>query len=167
VTLSTEEAAERYLGIVCQRNIVINHVVDALNAQIAVYNEGGSPDMTATQAAATEALRVGRVTVELLDDDYYAWPGTVATEFQALRTEILADAGALNGWAHTTEFLEAMAIEWAEPDAGTVAAQEIRYQLDLPPDTTTSCVGLESKADELHAAMTERREYLVAFTEPD
>ncbi|WP_251450884.1 hypothetical protein [Microbacterium sp. Marseille-Q6648] len=162
VELSTEEAGQRYLGIVCQRNVAGTGLNEAFAAQEDTFLNGGEADATAVKAAAAEALRVGRLSVELLDDSYYMWPAEIQDDLIAIRDAQIAEAATLSAIVNAGRFEDAYYATWPiDPRPG--AAQEIRYQLGLSADTAASCQGFETATDSLHAEMTNRLEYLAGF----
>lgn len=164
VELDEKAASERYLGIVCQRNAINVQLHDAFVAQEDTFFNGGNPDVSAAKAAAAEGLRVNRLAIELIDDTYYTWPDGVGPHLQAIRTAYLGLASYYDLIVNSTRFEDAYYAERANDEAAAAAAQELRYQLGLPADTTSSCVGHEQAADTLHAEMTERNEYLATFS---
>lgn len=166
VELTKEEAGVRYLSLVCQRNALSAQLNDAFVAQEETFFNGGDPDVTAVKAAAAEAMRVSRLSVELLDDPYYTWPEGLSTHLQAIRDAQVGESGMFSDIANATRYEDAYYMTSPGPSSGS-AAQEIRYQLGLPVDTTASCVGYETATDTLHAQMIERNEYLASFTDEE
>lgn len=166
VELNTEQAGERYLNLMCQRNDAVYKVNDAFQAKADEYLNGGDPDPTEVKKAAAEAMRVSRVTVELIDDPYYVWPDGTGELLQTLKGSLLGDAGYYSAVANATSFDAANNVSAPSIDVGS-APQELRYKLGLPADTTTSCKGLETAADPLHAEMQQRNEYLASFSEEE
>ncbi|WES66033.1 hypothetical protein P0L94_08140 [Microbacter sp. GSS18] len=167
VELTDDEAADLYLAIVCQRNIAMEALSDAVFAKEDEFLNGGTPAMTEIQAAAAEGLRIARASVELADDDYYTWPSDVAEHLKVVRDANLAASSNLSEIANADRFEDAYYSTWPNQDTAAAAAQEIRYQLGLDADTTASCEGHETATDDAHKEMTERREYLASFEDED
>lgn len=166
VELTDEEAGIRYLMIICQRNASGTQLAAAFAAQEGTFLNGDEADATAVKAAAAEALRLNRLGTELFDDPYYVWPENVATHVKTLRDYTVAESGTLSQIANAPRYEDAYYAIWPADTTGG-AAQEIRYQLGLSPDTTASCVGYETGTDKLHAEMTERNEYLATFEDQE
>lgn len=164
VVLTKEEAAERYLGLVCQRNVLVFGLNDAFKAQEKTYLNGGSGDVTEVKALSAEALRVNRLAIELIDDPYYTWPSGIDQHLQTIRQSYMSLFSYYDSLANAKSFEDAYYLT-AEQGNGATAAQEIRYQLGLPADTSASCKGKETATDLLHAEMIERNEYLATFSE--
>lgn len=162
VALTKEQAGERYLDLMCERNAITLQINSAFAAKEDEYLSGGNPDVTAIKQLGTEALRVNRVTVELLDDSYYTWPDNTRTLVKTIRDTVLGEAAGYSAMANAASFKAAY-----EAPANTVnpgnAPQELRYALGLSADTSASCAGHETAADQLHAEMTSRNEYLATF----
>lgn len=163
VALTEEQAAERYLGIVCQRNSVINQLNDAISGGEEAYLNGGNPPVSEINRIAKETMRVVRASVEVADDDYYMWPTAVVDAVKKVRDSQVAEASTLSSLANAKSFEDAYYTRWPDQSEASAASQEVRYQLGINPDTEASCVGFESATDELHKTMTERREYLSSF----
>ncbi|KJL34382.1 hypothetical protein RS86_00868 [Microbacterium azadirachtae] len=163
MVLSKEQAADRYLGLVCQRNAANARIGNAFDAQLGAFQSGGTADVTDVKAAAVEAQRVNRLAIELIDDEYFTWPDKVRPQLQILRQSLMAFLSYEDGLVNSSDFASAASQQVPDAEAGAAAAQEIRYQLGLPADTTASCVGKETYTDTLHAAMVERNEYLASF----
>lgn len=164
VELTKEEAANRYLGIVCQRNVLVYQLNDAFGAQEDVYLNGGDGDATEIKTIAAESLRVNRVAIEIIDDPYYTWPGGIDEHMQTIRQSYIGLSSYYDMLMNAGSFEDAYYAS-APENEGAAAAQEIRYQLGLPADTRSSCEGKEALADALHQEMTERNEYLASFNE--
>lgn len=160
ITLSEEEAADRYLGIVCQSNVSNTALTAAFQAGEDEFFNGGAPDPAAVKAAAQVAMDDTRVQVELIDDTYYVWPEGIGELLPVLRDSRIAGLGTLSTMVNAVTYEEAYYAVWPDPTAATTAAQEIRYQLGLDADTTASCVGHETAAADLLAEKTEREEAL-------
>lgn len=163
VTLTTEEAAARYLGIVCQRNVAAKVVQDAIFAQEDAYLNGGG-DVLAIAGPAAEMMRLSRQSVELFDDEYYTWPDGLDEHLAVVRQANLAEVGTLDTIVNAGRVEDAIYATWPSVDS-SAAVQEIRYQLGLPGDTTASCSGYETTSDVLKQQMIERTEYLAQFHE--
>ena len=164
VALPTEQAGTYYLSAVCQGNVANDVLRAAFAAGEPEFLQGGEPDLTAVKAAAAEVTRVDRLLIEVLDDPYFTWPAGVAEQIQYIRASMVAGLSTLNGYANAARFSDAYYATYPEQTAEQVSApQEIRYQLELSADTTASCVGYETRLDELHAEMVDRNEYLATF----
>jgi len=157
IELSIEAAAERYQGIVCQRNLASDALGDALQTAEAALHSGGTPSLVGVHAAAGEVLRLNRQDIALLRDPAYVWPDSV-TELIALRVssaekyepffEALATAPSVDAALAVT----APSLTAQEQSA----VREIRRELGLSPDTTGSCGGYETRNDELYAELERR-----------
>lgn len=163
MTLSIEAAGARYLGIVCQANVAGGALSDEFAAQEDTFLNGGEADVSAVNARAAENLRVDRVAVELFDDAYYMWPEAVVDQVKLVRDSYVAESSTLSQIANATRFEDAYYAQWPDETASSTAAQEIRYQLGLSADTTTSCTGFDQTADTLHGEMLAREAYLAGF----
>ncbi|EPR76644.1 hypothetical protein ADILRU_1129 [Leifsonia rubra CMS 76R] len=106
---------------------------------------------------AAKLIDLNRKSVTLLDDDYYRWPEKVAIQLTNIRATYMAQLATLDTMANATSFENASYTNWpaATPEQAE-AGQEIRYQLGLDSDTTTSCTGHEIGLDTLTAELTER-----------
>lgn len=166
VELTKEEAAERYLGVVCQRNTLVHQLNDAFDAQEDAFLNGGAGDVSEVKKIAEESLRVNRLAIEIIDDTYYTWPDGVAEHLKTIRQSYIALASHYDGLINAGSFEEAYYSVPPE-SGGATAAQEIRYQLGLPADTTSSCKGKERMSDMLHQEMIQRNEYLASFAKED
>jgi hypothetical protein len=166
VALSDEEAATRYLQIVCQGNAAGILVTESLRAGEAEFLQGGQPDPTAVKAAAAEWMRISRLQVEVLDDSYYTWPEVVGEQLVHIRSSFIADISPIESMVNASEFSDAYYAQFPElTSEQSSASQEIRYQLNLDADTVKSCVNYETALDELHTEMTERDAELAKFEE--
>jgi hypothetical protein len=164
VVLSEEEAGIYYLSVVCQGNFANDALSSALIAGEQVFFDGGEPDLTAMKAAATESSRLIRLAVEVLDDPYFIWPEAVARQIVHIRSVNVGDLAPLNTVANATRFEDGYYASYpALTPEQTSAAQEIRLQLNLDTNTSTSCAGYETALDETHAEMTARNDYLAEF----
>jgi hypothetical protein len=166
VLLTDEEAAERYLQVVCQPNAGLNAIDDAIVAGEPEWLNGGSPDPAAVRAAAAETLRVVRLAVEVIDDDYIVWPESVATHVDHIRDSYIQELAVLSGVANADRFEDAYYAQWPQRTPEQAAAgQEIRYQLGLDADTAASCEGYEESLEVVHTEMIDRIAYLATFDE--
>lgn len=166
VELTKKDAAERYLGIVCQRNSLVYQLNDAFDAQEDAFLSGGAGDVSEVKKIAAESMRVNRLAIEIIDDTYYTWPEGVAEHLKTIRQSYIALASYYDALTNAGSFEEAY-YSTAPESGGAAAAQEIRYQLGLPADTTSSCKGKETMSDVLHQEMTKRNEYLTSFEEDE
>lgn len=157
VELTIEEAADRYLDLVCQNNFAGAELTAAFDAGEQEFLDGGAPDPSAVKAVAAKLVDLNRKSVALLDDDYYLWPEKVAIQLPNIRDIYMAELATLNTMANATSFENAYYTTWpaATPEQAA-AGQEIRYQLGLDSNTTTSCTGHEIGLDALTVELTER-----------
>lgn len=160
--MSKEEAAQRFLGVVCQRNRLVNQLNSAFDAQEEKFLNGGSADPSEVKVIAADAQRVNRLAIELIDDPYYVWPSGVASHVRTIRQAYIELSSYYDGVMNADSFEEAYYLDGLVTD-GATAAQEIRYQLGLPADTSSSCEGKETISESLHQEMVERNEYLASF----
>ena len=157
VVLLDEEAAARYLSIVCPINVATRMLDDAYRAGEDEYLNGGSPDPSAVVAAAATIRDEQRLAIELLDDTYFVWPEVVATQIPLIRAAYMGNMVVVSSVASASSFEVAYntpaAARTPEQDA---AGQEIRYQLNISADTDNSCVGFEDGLIRLSAEKAER-----------
>lgn len=152
IALSNEEAAERYLSIVCPINIAGNALSSAYEAGIDDYLNGGSPDVGGVVAAAATMRDQQRVAIEHLDDTYFAWPELVAAQIPHVRSSYMANMAVISNVASSMTFEAAYNVPAApQTPEQQAAGQEIRYQLALPADTNLGC---DAHADGLTALST-------------
>lgn len=165
VELSTAEAGERYLGIVCQRNGATERMNQAFIAGEEEYlnGGGGNPDVAAVKAAAAEVLRLNTMQIALLDDPYFTWPDGLDAHLSNVRDASMTQASTFNALVNAATYEDAYNQPVSDDPEGAKSSQEIRYQLELSPDTTASCQGYETSTEVLHAEMVERNEYLASF----
>jgi len=164
IALSDEEAATRYLQIVCQGNAAQNVFFDAVKAGEDEFLRGGDPDPATAKAAAAEWMRVSRLQVEVLDDSYFTWPEIVGEQLVYVRSSFIALISPIGSMANDKRFEDIYYTQFPERTSEqSSAAQEIRYQLKLDADTVKSCVDYEAALDDLHTEMTERNVELAKF----
>jgi len=157
VTLTDEEAAERYLSIVCPINIATGALYDAYKAGEDEYLNGGAPDVSAVVDAATIIRDSQRVAIEQLDETYFVWPELVAAQIPHIRSAYMANMAVVSSTSTSTTFEAAYRIpEAPETPEEQAAGQEIRYQLAISADTDASCVGHEDGLNVLSAEKLER-----------
>ncbi|MGO3148060.1 MAG: hypothetical protein ACTIJ6_10325 [Leucobacter sp.] len=168
VLLTDEEAGERYLSIVCQPNSASDAAYEAIIAGEEEYRNGGDPAVDTVKSSSAEHLRVTRLAIEVLDDEYYTWPESVVEFVPHIRSTFMASLSPLQATSNVTRYEDAYSMSWPEstPEQQS-AAQEIRYQLGLDADTTASCIGYETALEELHTKMVELNEELAAQEERD
>lgn len=144
VTLSKDEAATRYLDLVCGNNAAIRELTAAFAAGEDELLNGGDPDATTAKAAAAKRVELNRQTLELIDDDFYRWPAGVDEQIGHVRSTFISELATLDSMANAASFRDAYYSTFtvATPEQAA-AGQEIRYQLGLSPDTVTSCAGHE------------------------
>jgi len=167
VEMTDEQAAEMYLNFVCQSNDIGSRLAALFDEDEREFINGGNPSVKKINKLAAEGLRIARAAVEVVDDDYFVWPDKVAAEVQVVRDAYIADASTWSNLANAKTFEDAYYTQWPNTDEAAKASQEIRYQLDIDPDTSSSCKGYENGTDGAHKAMTERREYLASFGNED
>lgn len=157
VKLTNEEAAERYLNLVCPNNIAIDALEAAFDAGEEEFLKGGAPDPTAVKAAAATRVALNRQSLEILDDDYYIWPDGVSEQLPDIRSSYLTELSVLDGIANAASFEDGYYATWpaATPEQQG-AGQEVRYQLGLEADTVATCAGREGGLDKLKAELDER-----------
>lgn len=144
VELSMEEAATRYLDLVCGNNAATRELTAAFAAGENELLNGGDPDPTAAKAAAAKRITLNRQTLELLDDDFHRWPEGVSEQLEFVRSSYLAELSTLDSMANAASFRDAYYSTFSEATPEQAAAgQEIRYRLGLDADTVGSCVGHE------------------------
>lgn len=161
VTLSVEEAGERYLDIVCPTNAGIAELTAAFDAGEQEFLDGGAPDPAAVKQSATNRVNSTRSAIEHLDDSYFTWPDAVAAQLPHVRSSFMSEVGTLSAMSNAATFEEAYYATWAPRTAEQdTAAQEIRYQLGLPADTVASCSGHEDGHEQLAAERSEREALL-------
>jgi hypothetical protein len=152
VELTTEQAADRYLDVVCPTN----ELTDALGAVFqAGYDEhtaGGSPDVTPIREAASALLDSYRIQVELLDDEGYAWPEEVVDLIDVIQDADFLMLTSLSKLKSAEDFDAAFNTPAPDLTEAATAAQKIRYELGIDPDTYESCVGHEDGHERLTAA---------------
>lgn len=140
IILTDSDAAVRYLSIVCDNNAAGDALYAAFTAGEAVYLDGGTPDLASLKSAASASLDLNRSAIELLEDEYFAWPENVAEHITFVRQGYMAGLSQLDGIINAATFEEAYGtpspVLTPEQDA---AGQEVRYQLGLDADTTASC----------------------------
>jgi len=161
VKLSIKEAGEYYLKIVCQANRAGSAFVDARNEREAEYLNGGSPRVKALREAAAEKVRLTRQTIELIDDEYYTWPGKSREPLLLVRKSDMSYLSAYQSIMNAKTYEEAYQVTFPElPPEVESAAQEVRYQLKLDADTSKSCKGYRKDNDKIYAEMLKRNELL-------
>lgn len=140
VELTEDEAAKRYLNIVCDNNAAITALTAAFAAAEPEFLAGGSPDMAAVKDAASTRLTLSRSAIELLEDEHFIWPKSVAEQVPHIRSTYMAELSTLDGMINAAKFEDAYYATWpaATPEQ-QAAGQEIRYALGLDADTTASC----------------------------
>lgn len=153
VQLTKEDAAIRYLQIVCPGNIATQAWADAITPLEDEWVNGGSPDLTALAPATQRRIDTSRNAIELFDDTYFAWPEEVADLMPAVRDSYMGDLGPLSQVLTATRMEDLNAVAWPAQES---PAQEIRYQLGLDVDTAGTCVGHENGHELLLAEKTER-----------
>lgn len=148
--MTTEEAGERYLSIVCEVNGSVDATSAAFYAAQPEYLDGGTPDPAPVSAAASRTLELMQLGIEQFDHERFPWPESVVDQIDNFRSGYIARFSFYQAAANAVTFEEVTEIPrpatTAEQDN---AAQEIRYELDLPVDTAASCVGYENALTEL------------------
>lgn len=157
VVLTGEDAATRYLSIVCPINVATRSLNEAYAAGEPEYLAGGAPDVSAVVAAAVVIQEGQRLAIEQLDETYFIWPELVAPQIAHVRSTYMANMAVVTAVALSTSFEEAYQVPAAaQTPEEQAAGQEIRYQLGLSADTDSSCVGYENGLSLLSAEKSER-----------
>ncbi|WP_157962529.1 hypothetical protein [Homoserinimonas sp. OAct 916] len=150
VKLTDTDASERFLNLVCPNNIAIAELIASFDSGESELFDGGDPDPTPVKVAAQKRVDLNRATIALLDDEYFVWPVAVRDHIGHIRNSYMAELSTLNAIANTATFRDAYYATWVEATPEQAAAgQEIRYQLGLDANTTTSCDGYETGVDDL------------------
>lgn len=165
VELTVEEAGERYLNIVCPNNFGLDAIEAAFKAGEEEYRNGGAPDPAAVIAAAATLAELNRAAVEHFDDEYFIWPSKVTAQIPHMRANYMGELTTNQAVATSATYEDAynVPLPAGTPEIDT-AGQEIRYQLGLPSDTVTSCVGHE---DGLTVLANERAEREAALAKQE
>ncbi|MGW4928268.1 hypothetical protein ACWEOH_03870 [Agromyces sp. NPDC004153] len=156
VELTTEEAAARYLNIVCPTNAAANALNAAFRASEEEFLNGGAPDPAGVKAAAQAQMTSRQTEAELFDDDYYEWPESIEPHITTLRDSDVAALGTLSAMVNAPDYETAYYAVWPDQTAPQASAQEIRFQLGIGADTQATCVGYEGGHDVLVAERRER-----------
>lgn len=152
VELSKEQAATRYLDLVCSNNAATRELTEAFAAGEDELLNGGDPDPAAAKAAAAKRIGLSRQTLELIDDDFYRWPDGIDEQLAFVRSSYLSELSTLDSMANAASFRDAYYSTFPGPTPEQAAAgQEIRYRLGLDVDTVASCVGHEDGTSRLIA----------------
>lgn len=167
VALSVEEAADRYLGIVCPTNATVDALNAAFDASEDEFLNGGSPDPTAVKAAAQAQMDSVTTQAELFDDDYFEWPEDLGEQIRILRDFNVAALATLSTMVNAPDYETAYYAVWPDGAASQAAAQEVRYQLGIGADTSATCVDHRDKHAVLVAEKAEREEQLATLDESD
>lgn len=134
--LSPEDAGQRYLSAVCPANTALDSISPALDGD----------DLDAVHQSASAYGEAARSAAKLLTDSSTKWPDEVDPEdLEAVADSYLADLAVINEYTAAQSIEEARNVFWPGDEAGSTAAQAIRLALDLPSDTTASCVGFETQ----------------------
>lgn len=148
--MSIEDAGERYLNIVCTSNAAGDRAYDLLDAGLAELDAGGSPDVSAFNAAAAEARDVVQRSASLLGSDDVLWPTAVAEDIAKVQRSLLIEVSDWEGVRSSASIEEAGDfILSPEPVELEGAAQAVRAGLNISADTEASCVGRENGHDAL------------------
>lgn len=155
--LSSAEAGELYLDIVCASNGTGVDLQAAFDAGESEFLAGGEPDVSAVNDVAARFADQYRKTAELLDDGYFVWPAEVGDLIGHVRDRMVADLGPLSSMTNAATYRDAYYVSFGQPTPEQESAgQEIRYALDLPSDTVASCTGHEGGLQERYDAYLER-----------
>ncbi|UOQ90165.1 hypothetical protein MUN74_04400 [Agromyces endophyticus] len=165
VELTVDEAADRYLGIVCPTNATIEALTAAFKASEDEFLNGGSPDPAAVKAAAQVQMDSISAQTELFDDEYYEWPNDLGNEITTLRDFNISALGTLSTMVNAPDYESAYDAVWPDGAASQAAAQEIRYQLGIGADTSATCMDHRDKHAVLIAEKQEREKQLAAQSE--
>ena len=127
--MSQEDAAQRYLAIVCPSNAR----ADALNE--AWYSE----DLAHIHEVARAAADAYRASARQLQDDSTNWPAEVsADDLETLANSYLGDLAITNNITSATTLADARVL-WPNDPAVGEASQRVRLALDLSSDTSIGC----------------------------
>lgn len=140
VALSVEEAAERYLRIVCPTNAASVALSAAFAASGKEFLGGGAPDPAAVKRAAQASLTRETENASLFDDPYYVWPDEVEDQILIVRDSSVQSLRALSMVVNAGTYEAAYYVAWPDESAAAGASQAIRYQLGIGADTTATCV---------------------------
>lgn len=165
VALTKEEAGARYLGIVCPVNFAGDALWKTTLLQEDAYLNGQAVSLDAIKGAADVSIQATRTAIELIDDDYYTWPGKIGELLQPIRDGYLADSSTLSGILNSDRYEDSYYVQWTNIPEAATASQEIRLQTGIPADAMGSCAGYENAGATLHKEMTERNAYLATFTD--
>lgn len=124
--MSTEEAGERYLEIICPANAA----ADVLSAAYA------GQDLEAIKAAAGVRIDAIRLAAKQFTADDAGWPAEVSPDdIEAISDFFMAEVGGLQQVKDATALSETLV---RAPDATEfqTSTQTIRLNLGLPSDTT-------------------------------
>lgn len=159
VTLSTDDAANRYLALVCDNNAASRKLSEAYEVSYDEFANGGTPDPADVKAAAARMLEYNRMAIALIDDDYFVWPDEVADILPHVRDSFLGALSTLDTITNADSYAVAYYAEWPDPSPEQeTAAQEIRYALGLSADTTASCDGHTGQLQGLYDELVKRTE---------
>jgi hypothetical protein len=167
VALTVEEAADRYLGIVCPTNATVDALNAAFDASEAEFLNGGSPDPAAVKAAAQAQMDSVTTQTEFFDDEYFEWPNDLGSQVSTLRDFNIAALGTLSTMVNAPDYETAYYAAWPDGAASQAAAQEIRYQLGIGADTSATCMDHRDAHAVLMAEKAEREERLAAQAASD
>lgn len=163
VELTVEEAAERYLSIICDRNATAAAVSDGYLRWEDVYLAGGDPGVQEAAALSEAAMIAARNSVVLFDDEYYVWPEDVQEHIATVRDANLAEVGPYDTIMNSNSYEQVRLVTFPDGAEGGNAAQEVRLALGISADTSTSCEGyvggqvnLLAEKDEREAALAEQ-----------
>ena len=154
VTLTIEEARNRYLQIVCPPNFMAGELTAVQSPLDEQWFAGQNPDVTVLHDVVLRQIDARRAAIKLFDDDYFVWPGESGVIAERIRASYVGSLAGLDQMSRATKYSELTEIQWPDPDA--TAGQEMRLELDLPVDTAGSCTGFEDGHEVLLAEQAER-----------
>lgn len=152
--LTIEEAADRYLDIVCMPNVRGAALEDAIRDGYQEYADGGAPDPAPVTEAATAYADAVALAIEVLDHDGVVWPDRAAKWLPHISSGYDKQLTGAQEVAAAATYEEAYSVEWPsrtpeEEEAGAA----IREALEIREDAVASCDGRETALEELHASL--------------
>ncbi|RLP70056.1 hypothetical protein D9V30_05160 [Mycetocola reblochoni] len=139
----------------CDNNAAIDALATAFNEGEAELLAGGAPDPANVQEKAQNRIELNGMSLDILDDSFYVWPKRIREDISHIRESYLSELSTLNQMA-TSDFETAYYSTFAETEGGATAGQNIRYELGLDANTSTSCDDFYGKLPEIHAETASR-----------
>lgn len=153
LVLGKEEAGALFLDVICGVNAPVYAYNDAIAVAEDQYYSGVAPDMSQVNFGAQSHADAMLQGITVFDDTYYVWPESVAPLVQQIRDGFMTMVGPLRQLENATDYETFVSVVVPSPE---MPSQEIRYQLGLDSNPTTSCVGHEDKLSGLAAESQER-----------